>query len=529
MMKVGGGTRLLADLRSIIIDIRPKQSYLSYHIANSVNLTTKDDILNFINHNDYEEYILCCTSSIKAKALANEIHLANVKYYDGNLLDAKADGAIFVSSSDEFFTILNQTKDKILDLYTRYRRAWIVAFSGGKDSTCVLQLIYDMMIKLPKDRLNPTYAILSDTLVESPNIKEYLYDIVKAINEDAKRRNIPFEIIITKPKPIDEFWVNLIGKGYPSPTRTFRWCTERLKIKPMKEIVKQITDKYGSAIMTLGVRKSESTNRKRSIEKRNLSEDGLSKHDDYQNVLIFSPIVQWDTDMVWNYLISQNPSPWGKSHNKLFELYTQANGDECQFIIDKNQNSCGGSRFGCWVCTLVNEDKSMQGFIKNGHKELSCLNKFRDYIKAARDNPDMRSDFKKDGRYQKGPFTSAARKEILNLLLKCESEFKANGGCELISDEQLMLIAKEWSREFDSSNQALKIAKEYGRAMDIQIIQDEKLPDEDLVCGLDDQLTNTAKSIIKETLYLQNQNNGVSDRELIGIIEKYLNEMTAKL
>ena len=100
---------------------------------------------------------------------------------------------------------------------------------------------------------------------------------------------------------------------------------------------------------------------------------------------------------------------------------------------------------------------------------------------------------------------------------------------EDVSDEQLMLIAKEWSREFDSSNQALKIAKEYGRAMDIQIIQDEKLPDEDLVCGLDDQLANTAKSIIKETLYLQNQNNGVSDRELIGIIEKYLNEMTAKL
>ena len=122
-----------------------------------------------------------------------------------------------------------------------------------------------MMINLPKDRLNPTYAILSDTLVESPNIKEYLYDIVKVINEDAKRRNIPFEIIVARPKPIDEFWVNLIGKGYPSPTRTFRWCTERLKIKPMKEIVKQITDKYGSAIMTLGVRKSESINRKRNV------------------------------------------------------------------------------------------------------------------------------------------------------------------------------------------------------------------------------------------------------------------------
>ncbi|MBP3675460.1 MAG: DNA phosphorothioation system sulfurtransferase DndC, partial [Campylobacter sp.] len=292
--------------------------------------------------------------------------MPNVKYYDGNLLNAKDSGVSFVSSSDKFIAHLNQTRDKILDIYSRYKRAWIITFSGGKDSTCVLQLIYEMMIKLPKDRLNPTYAILSDTMVEAPNIKEYLYEIVEIINKDAKNRNLPFEIIIAKPKASDEFWINLIGKGYPSPTRTFRWCTERLKIKPMKDIVRQITDKHGSAIMTLGVRKSESINRKRSIEKRNLSEDGLSKHDDYPNVLIFSPIVEWDTDMVWNYLAINNPAPWNKSHNRLFELYMQASGDECQFIIDKNQNSCGGSRFGCWICTLVNEDKSMQGFIKNG-------------------------------------------------------------------------------------------------------------------------------------------------------------------
>lgn len=530
---VGWGSRATSKLlcdgnNSIIIDIRPRQTYLASHIANSINLTTKSQILNFISNNHYNEYILCCTSSNNAKKLANEINLSNVKYYDGNLLNAKDSGVSFVSSSDKFIVHLNQTRDKILDIYSRYKRAWIITFSGGKDSTCVLQLIYEMMIKLPKDRLNPTYAILSDTMVEAPNIKEYLYEIVEIINKDAKNRNLPFEIIIAKPKASDEFWINLIGKGYPSPTRTFRWCTERLKIKPMKDIVRQITDKHGSAIMTLGVRKSESINRKRSIEKRNLSEDGLSKHDDYPNVLIFSPIVEWDTDMVWNYLAINNPAPWNKSHNRLFELYMQASGDECQFIIDKNQNSCGGSRFGCWICTLVNEDKSMQGFIKNGQIAMQGLNDFRNFIKDARDNHNLRSDFKRDGRYQRGPFTSMARKEILNLLLKTEMEFKAQGGSELISDEQLLLIAKEWNKEFDSQNSLIKIAKEYGRMQNIDIdLEDSKLPDEDLIDAIDTNLANMTKSIIKEATSLQNM--GARDNDLLNIIKKHLDNATEKL
>lgn len=529
----GGGSRatsklLCDDNNSIIIDIRPRQTYLASHIANSINLTTKSQILNFISNNHYNEYILCCTSSNNAKKLANEINLPNVKYYDGNLLNAKDSGVSFVSSSDKFIAHLNQTRDNILDIYSRYKRAWIITFSGGKDSTCVLQLIYEMMIKLPKNKLNPTYAILSDTMVEAPNIKEYLYEIVEIINKDAKNRNLPFEIIIAKPKASDEFWINLIGKGYPSPTRTFRWCTERLKIKPMKDIVRQITDKHGSAIMTLGVRKSESINRKRSIEKRNLSEDGLSKHDDYPNVLIFSPIVEWDTDMVWNYLAINNPAPWNKSHNRLFELYIQASGDECQFIIDKNQNSCGGSRFGCWICTLVNEDKSMQGFIKNGQIAMQGLNDFRNFIKDARDNHNLRSDFKRDGRYQKGPFTSMARKEILNLLLKTEMEFKAQGGSELISDEQLLLIAKEWNKEFDSQNSLIKIAKEYGRMQNVDIdLEDSKLPDEDLIDAIDTNLANMTKSIIKEATSLQNM--GARDNDLLNIIKKHLDNATEKL
>ena len=503
----------------IIIDTRSRLAYLAEHIANSINLTTKEEIVNFISNNPHEEYILCCNSSIRARNLASDINLPNVKFYNGNLLDAKEEGACFVCNDERFNNILKETRSQIAKIYKKYKRAYIIAFSGGKDSTCVLQLVYEMMLNLPKDELNPTYAILSDTLVEAPNVAIYFKNIVNSINSDAAKREIPFKIIIAKPSEQDEFWANLIGKGYPSPTRTFRWCTERLKINPMKSIVKEITDKHGSAIMLLGVRKSESINRKISIEKRILSEDGFSKHDDYENVLIYSPIKEWLTEDVWSYLTIQNPPPWDVSHNFLFDLYTQASGDECQFIIDKKQSSCGGSRFGCWVCTLVNEDKSMQGFIKSGEEKLRPLNEFRNFIKQAREDDSMRSDFKKDGSFRRGPFTSNARKVILKKLLECESKF----GGELISDAQLKLISDIWKKEFDSENSCLKIAKEFNR-MQNEDTQEIYLDDLDLI----DETKNggiVAKRIIAEVI----SKPGIKDREIYNIIFKNITDETAKL
>jgi len=465
-------------------------------------------------------------SSAKARKLAFQIDQDNVHYLDANLLEAKQYGVEFVQTSSEFITKLNQTRDEIYRLYTKYRRAWVIAFSGGKDSTAVLQLFYEMIVKMPKSELNPTFAVLSDTLVEAPNVATYLRQIVKAINHDAKVREIPFEILIAKPEPKDEFWVNLIGKGYPSPTRTFRWCTERLKIAPTKKIMTKITAKHGSAILALGVRKSESQSRKRSIEKRILSEDGLNKHDDYANTLIFSPIKEWNIDDVWAYLTMQNPPPWGISHEYLFSLYTQASGDECQFIIDKNQSSCGGSRFGCWVCTLVDEDKSMQGFIKSGNDGLKPLNEFRNFIKAARADKSLRSDFRRNGSGDLGPFTKNARIQILRKLLKTEWQYKKGGGDELISENQLKKIALQWQKDFDGYQICTIIAKEYERMKNDKIKQ-SIIPNEDIIDSLEIENKDTAKELIISTNELINR--GSKDSDVKENIKKYIDALTEKI
>lgn len=520
----------LDDLRNgeyEIIDIRSKQAYIGIHIANSININQKESIEKYAKNNPDKKYALSCFSATKSKALAHQINLDNVYFLNANLLQIAEYGLQIIESSSDFTAKLLKTKQDIYEKYLANKKAWIVAFSGGKDSTCVLQLMYDMLCKMSSNELNPTYAIVSNTLVEAPNVENYLHKIVTAIKLDANMRKIPFEIIMVSPDPQDQFWVNLIGKGYPSPTRTFRWCTERLKINPTYKIVKQIIKKHSEAILMLGVRTSESQNRKNSIQKRIRNEAGFSNHDNYPNTLIYSPITDWTTDDVWTYLSTHNPSPWGISHNELFDLYAKASNDECQFIIDKSQNSCGGSRFGCWVCTLVDEDKSMQGFIKNGENNLKPLNEFRDFIKQARENPDMRNDFGRDNKFRLGPFTSETRKEILHRLLSAEMEFKKDGGSNLISDSQIKLIAKEWSKEFDSENSAIKIAKEYDRMKDFSEIIEEKLPDEEIIDNINSEYANMAKAIIKEAISISN--NGAKSSDIIEIIRKNIKNESAKI
>mgnify|MGYP002672815164 FL=1 len=323
----------------------------------------------------------------------------------------------------------------------------------------MLQLVYEMLVALPPHLRRQTYAIASNTLVEAPHIDQFLRSVISSINTHAKAKGIPFEVILVAPSLKDDFWVNLIGKGYPSPTRTFRWCTERLKINPAKAQVAKITRKHGSCILLLGSRKAESSNRKRSIEKRVLNEDGYSQHEDFPNTLSYSPIAEWKTDDVWGFLLSHKPL-WDKDHSELFKLYTKASGDECQFITDLKQSSCGGSRFGCWICTVVNEDKSMQGFINTGETHLKPLNDFRNFIKKLREDPNAQADYNRFGRavYKVGglcPFLSSARVEIFTKLLEAESEFKANGGSQLLADEQILAIQNEWDKDFDLEQTAI--------------------------------------------------------------------------
>src|SRR5690606_32522619 len=98
-----------------------------------------------------------------------------------------------------------------------------------------------------------------------------------------------------------------------------------------------------------------------------------------RSALVYTPIQDWITDDVWTYLL-QVPSPWGASNRDLAAMYRSANSGECPLVIDDTTPSCGNSRFGCWTCTVVTRDKSMEAMVDNGEEWMLPLLEFRDWL-----------------------------------------------------------------------------------------------------------------------------------------------------
>lgn len=340
---------------------------------------------------------------------------------------------------------------------------WIVTFSGGKDSTLVAHLVFEALLTLPPNmRKRQVYFVSNDTLVESPLVVRHMRSELNRIIKAAEILKLPIHGEVTVPKLRETFWTLLIGKGYPSPNRTMRWCTDRLKIQPTSQFILNKVAQNGAVIIILGVRKDESSTRKASIESyQNLKNSNLTPHSSLPNAFVYRPIVDLITDDVWEFLASNNP-PWGGTHNDLIRLYREAAGGECPIVLSQEEApGCGtnSSRFGCWTCTVVNKDKSLQGFVDIGKSEYQPLIDFRDWLVEIRNKPEYRQLERrngmvtiKDGKHIPGPFTIEARRMILEKLLEIQKEF--NG--ELISPAEVDLIKQIWVEDLIHAHERKK-------------------------------------------------------------------------
>lgn len=308
---------------------------------------------------------------------------------------------------------------------------WIVGFSGGKDSTVVAHLVIEHLLSLPKSaRVRPVHIVANDTLVESPLVMAHIRVVQEEIRHAAAAFELPVKVATTAPELDHTFWVNLIGRGYPSPNRTFRWCTDRMKIQPTSRYVREQVDTAGAVILLLGVRRSESSTRAGTVARYDNGER-LNRHNDLVGCWVFRPIVELSTDDVWEFLGTERP-PWGGSHDRLIKLYRDAGGGECPVVTAKSDApSCGtsSSRFGCWTCTVVEKDRSLAGFVEAGFGEFTPLLDFRDWLVSIRNDPSRRLARRRDGRvtisngvHVPGPFTLATRAEILAKLLKLQDQ-----------------------------------------------------------------------------------------------------------
>lgn len=368
-----------------------------------------------------------------------------------------ANANIELDSNESALVSWNEVLQDIREEYLAesHNLPWIIGFSGGKDSTVVTHGVFEALLSVPPSRrARPVHIVSNDTLVESPLVIAHLNKVTKSIQKSAESLGLPITVVRTTPEIDKSFWVLLIGKGYPSPNMTMRWCTDRLKIQPTSNYIKQHISQYGAAIVLLGVRSDESGSRQKSIDKhRNVRGTNLAEHPELPGAYIYRPIVSLTTNDVWEVLGS-HPAPWGGAHTDLFQLYRDAEGGECPVILSKEEApGCGtpNSRFGCWTCTVVEKDKSLQGFIDAGKQQYKPLVDFRDMLRSIRNKSEYRQAYRRNGqltfdlngKHIPGPFTIQARKMILEKLLKVQEEY----GQELITEGELDLIYQHWTTE----------------------------------------------------------------------------------
>ena len=315
--------------------------------------------------------------------------------------------------------------------FTRpHTNPWIVAYSGGKDSTLLLQLVWEIAAAIPiAQPRRRIYIVSNDTLVESPLVIRHLHRSLDLIRVALRQTELPITIKVTKPCIDQTFWVNVIGRGYIPPTRNFRWCTDRMKIAPTNDLIQKLVLAHQRAILLVGTRRSESQNRGRAMAQRRVTPTTMNPHSTIPHCRMFAPLADLCDDDVWKILIQRRP-PWGGTHRDLITLYRNAGGGECPLVLTPDDApSCGTNspRFGCWTCTVVTKDRSMRGVIDSGHEDATPLERlfdFREWLIVLREDTANRQRVRRDGNPKTridgsrvfGPFTLDVREQILKQL-----------------------------------------------------------------------------------------------------------------
>ncbi|QLG44729.1 DNA phosphorothioation system sulfurtransferase DndC [Costertonia aggregata] len=392
--------------------------------------------------------------------------------------------------------------DEIVDQYAfadTSERPWIIGFSGGKDSTVLLTLVWKALEKVKElpnhfQLRRPVYVVCNDTLVENPIISSYVDDVLSKIEVAAREQNLPILVKKTAPSLEETFWVNVLGKGYPVPNNSFRWCTDKLKIRPTSNFLTEQIDKKGEAIVLLGTRYEESASRERSMRKHEIDGQRLSKHQTGVNTYVYAPIKELMLEEIW-YIINTFPSPWGFDNSILFQIYSDASADdyECPtVVVNKKHSSCGQSRFGCWTCTVVKKDKSMSALIDSGKHWMKPLLDFRNSLVEERNIHEHRMPERRDGRpavhedgTNWGPYRLGYRYRKLRELLLIQKEVQEERPhVHLITNQELIAIQVNWNRDLYFDNNVGDLYRE--------------IFDKDISTANAKILNNTEKRILKE-------------------------------
>jgi len=309
---------------------------------------------------------------------------------------------------------------------------WAVAYSGGKDSSATLTVIFHLLDTGRIPRPQSLTVFYADTRMELTP----LAIAAQQVMAELRRRGIPVHEVCA---PLDKrFLVYILGRGVPPPNNnTMRWCTRQIKVEPMHQaLLSAISGMEGSVLMITGVRQGESAIRDRRIE-MSCGKDGAECGQGwYQEVLpasrglrgqiaTLAPILHWRVCHVWDWLQFYAPTPeYGAWPTRI--IADAYGGDEAQEI---------NARTGCVGCPLAQQERALDAIVANPQwAYLEPLKRLKPLYRELREpgNRLRKADIEylKDGSIGKnpqrmGPLTFEAREMALQRVLDIQAECNA--------------------------------------------------------------------------------------------------------
>lgn len=322
-----------------------------------------------------------------------------------------------------------------LSAYGERYKHWVVAYSGGKDSsatvTFVAWAIKNGLVPKPES-LTVMYA---DTRQEYPPLYDTALQLLAALREDG------FYARVVQP-PLDKrFYVYILGLGVPPPSNTFRWCTGHLKVEPMMNSLQDVRQSSGEKILSItGVRMGESAARDQRIAvscSRDTGECGqgwfqVTPNDAVADTL--APLLHWRLCHVYDWLYFEVERHGYPQVINIADVY----GD-------------GDVRTGCIACNLASRDEALRRLARTEKwRRLEALLELKPlYAELKMAKWRLRKgtpEVNKDGHYaangqRMGPITFEGRAYGLERV----KDIQARAGVDLINAEEEARIRELWS------------------------------------------------------------------------------------